>query len=769
MKTIPAEAIIHQKAQRHNILSRKWRCLHNIWWERADVVPVGPRVHDIPSSRKLLHSVSTNLLKLQRQSVVAITLKYVSFRDAFGLLGPPMVVVASLCISWTVFVIILTIAPNQTANFIMKTSDYDDGQFWLIPDKLTTLHIVSVVGLSFVTILYALVLLKMLLWRAHRPVEGMLLDRLLQLCAVDEATGSAQLQFSHRVRLLIWELYLFIKELTGFHGKYRKFWAFDLSMQTFLLSRLFENGSPVYLTLGFAVFMALNSATCAFQIIGSKHSAFAEILIDSMFDLGATVLFPIVVLVYCSQTFDFDHAVFQINMELMPIGSFERRARMFADPTEIEQFRVSLDALRILSLPDFFLRIGMNLGFSYRFKRVVEVLIQMQTQSQRDKIQKKSLKHKRNILKLSTQMSNSQRCQQSVPRPLALVFLTFTVGVLVVTHRAISTSQVACSEYPECVVFAYRWRNSEVCPCRALVDGDRAPRTYYEWTHPVNITETVKELAAAGTLATLQDMVSLSNKLYVAFLGPLSTVLSKNCRQIEGKVGSRNLGNLASDLFSDMPELRYLQFGLHQRMTRLPPLTGAPNLCCIVLARMDGLVELPTFSGLSELERIEFTMVKNLPWIPDLKPIGPLVHFAIYQGAYLCCNGFLGSCNLTNPFCATATCLKKPTLKATPATKQAFDKFSFGVCQPYNGVSQTPTAKTIQICDGVPYRQCRVPGLEPNTTVVGMCYNHRMQVLACNPDPATIQVRRRQIQDRVGAPCNPIEEAWLGCNDSTKK
>ncbi|POM76507.1 hypothetical protein PHPALM_6244 [Phytophthora palmivora] len=238
--------------------------------------------------------------------------------------------------------------------------------------------------------------------------------------------------------------------------------------------------------------------------------------------------------------------------------------------------------------------------------------------------------------------------------------------------------------------------------------------------------------------------------------------------QIEGKVGSDNLGNLSDDLFSDMPELRYLQLGLHQRMVKLPLLDGVPNLSGLFLARMSEFTALPSFKRLSRLQRLEFSVMKHLSWIPDLNSVDSIVHFAVYQGAYLCCNGFLGTCNLTNPFCSSALCLDDSSPKASPTTLQVFTKFPDDVCQPYSGLSQTPTAATIQVCDGVPYRQCRLPGLEPNTWVVGICYSHRMQVLACNPDPNKIQVRRRQIQEGVGLPCNPVEEAWLGCHATTE-
>ncbi|KAG3192927.1 hypothetical protein PC128_g10354 [Phytophthora cactorum] len=149
--------------------------------------------------------------------------------------------------------------------------------------------------------MYVYVLLKILVWRVHRHVEGTVLDRILQRCVPDQTGGFADLEFSHRVRRLIWELYMLVKELTGFHGKYRKLWnlclkVFDLAMQTFVLVKMLEEGTPVNITVGFAGFIVLNSATCVVGILSGKHSAFSEIPIDSLFDLGATVLLPILLL-----------------------------------------------------------------------------------------------------------------------------------------------------------------------------------------------------------------------------------------------------------------------------------------------------------------------------------------------------------------------------------------------------------------------------------------------------------------------------------------
>ncbi|KAG6943713.1 hypothetical protein JG687_00018287 [Phytophthora cactorum] len=240
----------------------------------------------------------------------------------------------------------------------------------------------------------------------------------------------------------------------------------------------------------------------------------------------------------------------------------------------------------------------------------------------------------------------------------------------------------------------------------------------------------VKALAAAGTLETLQLI-------------------------------NRQLATLPDEL-RGCHDLKYLY---DPTIFKIVDASGKHT--AFLLSRMNGITELPSLTRAAQLDRMEFTMVKHLAWIPDLKPIGPVVHFAVYKGAHLCCNGFLGACDLSNPFCEDTRCLDDASPKATTATLQVFNIFSAHVCEPYSGLSQTPTPATIQICDGVPFRQCQLPGLQPISAVVGMCYNHRMQVLACNTVPTTIRVRIRQIQDNVGTPCDPVEEAWLGCEGST--
>ncbi|KAL3657653.1 hypothetical protein V7S43_019100 [Phytophthora oleae] len=109
----------------------------------------------------------------------------------------------------------------------MNTSDYDDGQFWLIPEQISVLQVFSVIGLAFVVFLNTSVLLKMLVWREYRHVQSSFLDRILERCVpsrIDSENWST-MGFIRRFYSFTWGFYVFLKELTGFRGKNRKLWV----------------------------------------------------------------------------------------------------------------------------------------------------------------------------------------------------------------------------------------------------------------------------------------------------------------------------------------------------------------------------------------------------------------------------------------------------------------------------------------------------------------------------------------------------------------
>jgi len=216
------------------------------------------------------------------------------------------------------------------------------------------------------------------------------------------------------------------------------------------------------------------------------HTALGEILIDSAFDLIATIVFPMLTLLHADMACDIDYESFRIYNEVLPPGSFERRARMMADPNETARFKASVDALRILSASDLILRIGMHLFFSYRFNRVVEELVRQRTPRER----------------LSTM--EMQANQRHVPKAASLVFAIFGVGVVAVVSTGVARSRMACAPYPQCVVYAHWSDSSGLCPCLTLIDVATAPRSFDEWMRPPNVTDSVRALATAGKLRVLQ-------------------------------------------------------------------------------------------------------------------------------------------------------------------------------------------------------------------------------------------------------------------------
>lgn len=110
----------------------------------------------------------------------------------------------------------------------------------------------------------------------------------------------------------------------------------------------------------------------------------------------------------------------------------------------------------------------MNLSFCGHFKRVVEIMIARQqmvpsTRSKAGRVER-----------------FLDPDQKDVPRRYALAFALFSVGISACTYGAIVASRTVCWAYPECVVYAFRWRTHRLCPCLTLADAFRAPKIYDE-------------------------------------------------------------------------------------------------------------------------------------------------------------------------------------------------------------------------------------------------------------------------------------------------
>ncbi|GMF38484.1 unnamed protein product [Phytophthora fragariaefolia] len=95
--------------------------------------------------------------------------------------------------------------------------------------------------------------------------------------------------------------------------------------------------------------------------------------------------------------------------------------------------------------------------------------------------------------------------QRAVPNVFAVAFIAFSGVVCIFTSQAVRDSFIHCSQYPQCIVYSHQWKLvGDECPCRILIDVDRAPKTYDEWIHPIDSYKTVQALAMAGQLRSIQ-------------------------------------------------------------------------------------------------------------------------------------------------------------------------------------------------------------------------------------------------------------------------
>ncbi|KAE9022639.1 hypothetical protein PR001_g13107 [Phytophthora rubi] len=692
-------------------------------------------------------------------------------------------IVVIICIVWTSWLVFLTMAPNEAANLLMNTGDYDNGNFWLINDRAPLVKWTSAIGLAVVDACYVGVVLKLVMFRRAARQNGN-----------DNSRGwNTRLRDAFKCSPKFDRVQKLYADLTGYNAKYRKFFNLchkvsDLVVQSLVLRRILNQGLPTEMTMGYASFVCVNALSASMNILTARNSAFVEVLIDSCFDLIAAVVYPIAVLGYCYKNFNFDRAAYLVNAEVLPDGNFERLARTQADPAEVALFLINFDSLRISGAMDFALSVGLNLSFCYRFFRVVNLEL-----AQNAKLHMKRRRTSSNGLSIKA----VRPWQRPVPRWVALPFVAFSALIVTFTYTAVSKSQAACADYPECVAFSHIWNTNNQCPCIMLIDGDRAPRTAQEWNSPRDVTKEVRALAAAGLLQQLQLInrqlmywpeelrrctglrtISLIYTSTAGFPNWAKEFKQLELLHVEGKYGSQNLVTLPSDLFEDMPHLKFLHLGNHHNLVAIPPFDGTPNLRSITFAILLSLTELPSFDKVPELETLLLIHISRVVAVPDLAPLTKLSRFTVFRPNHLCCNGFIGSCNLQDSFCQydpvfnipAATCLEPHSpLVATTATQRVFQLFQVVVCQksvaPFaiEALSDMPSPSRIASCAGVPYRQCEIPGVTSINGTEGMCYSSRMQVIACNVDPLFIKVRRVEIERGVGPPCDPQEEAWLGC------
>lgn len=81
-----------------------------------------------------------------------------------------------VCFGWTLWLILLNVAPDDTVNRVMNTETFDYGSFWLMVNPSEALVAVATVGMSVVALGYLGVLVKVVT-RFHRRKNAFLIHQ----------------------------------------------------------------------------------------------------------------------------------------------------------------------------------------------------------------------------------------------------------------------------------------------------------------------------------------------------------------------------------------------------------------------------------------------------------------------------------------------------------------------------------------------------------------------------------------------------------------
>ncbi|KAG7375568.1 10 kda heat shock protein, partial [Phytophthora pseudosyringae] len=158
--------------------------------------------------------------------------------------------VVTICLLWTVLLIMLNTAPNYTVNRVMATEDFDNGVFWLFVDPSPYLLWLTVLGLSVAGGGYVAILIKMVV----RPKR-----RVSQAPRPSPKIDATKRQSERKLGMKIG----------------------DLAFETVLLFQVLEAGSPKPIVAIFTFIIASNALACAATMfLQSKRIGLVETLVD---------------------------------------------------------------------------------------------------------------------------------------------------------------------------------------------------------------------------------------------------------------------------------------------------------------------------------------------------------------------------------------------------------------------------------------------------------------------------------------------------------
>lgn len=218
-----------------------------------------------------------------------------------------------------------------------------------------------------------------------------------------------------------------------------------------------------------------------------------------------------------------------------------------------------------------------------------------------------------------------------------------------------------------------------------------------------------------------------------------------------------------------MNQLTYVHTGTIPQLPNYPLLAGLEKLESLTIVSGHKLSELPSFDDLRSLRSLSLVENYHIRRLPSLRALTNLKSFNVVYRNEMCCNGYLtGVCDRSAPMCrkyANESAVQCVSDSISQADLAVIEKTEGHVCLDLGQdlENAAPTLESTDIaCGGVLYRRCELQN------AAGICFNVRLQVVMCDTSGKYEAMRRLQIQRKVGAACDPVEEAWLGCPQVTR-
>ncbi|KAJ0411006.1 hypothetical protein ATCC90586_007160 [Pythium insidiosum] len=592
----------------------------------------------------------------------------------------------------------------------------------------------------------------------------------------------------------------------------QEYWAFfmelvEVILQLVTLHDLLRLGERLPLLYAYVALMLLNCLSCfyVFSVGRLRSRQLSRHLIDACLDTCFAVGFPVAQFVYGVRSFRGDLRLMRLRQKFFPAQPFERRGRIYSDPVQINRFIATLAAVRFSTWRDVLVRGLFSLITCMRWRNLVTVMLHRHRLGKRRLVAPTSSPTRSQVTDSTANQPGSKqasavrsgplRSQSSRVIPSRVGFAFLLLGALVAgfVHQAVTYSNELCAPHAtQCVLHAHRWipvGSSASCPCLVFID-QLLTASLNERSAPVDVSANLSQLADAGALRTIQivnrrlvklprlvlqcsdlrELILVNSGLNELPASMGAAFPSLEYIHIEGSELIQSLERVPSSAFDGLTQVRTMVLTRHTDLMELPRMASLVAVEAIQFSSLTGLRRLPSISALTRLRSLALTDMRQLVTLPDLSVHSASLQALFIQRSALCCNGFMtsGIVNMRQAPCSTecqapGVCFDSadPTFQllqwslpdaATSASLQRLNATG-SVCALDSTSLKHRKISTI-FCDGVLYRQCRS----------GICYSDGFELPSCWNDSSIVAMRREMIT--AGLPCDPSEEAWLGCASS---